>query len=72
MTRLSQSQWSVWEDICRTNADNIATALSEVTGEMDSIRCALESGDLEALRACFGAANELAAKLRQGREAEEV
>ena len=31
--RLAESRWSVWEDICGTNADEIEFALDDATGD---------------------------------------
>ena len=58
MTRLAASRWAVWEDICRTNADEIACALAEMVREMEVMRFALESKEHEKLRDAFRAANE--------------
>jgi prephenate dehydrogenase len=68
MTRLAGSQWSVWEDICRTNSDEIAAALDEVVGEMEAIRRAISTGDTATLRDMFRAANELMLKLHAEKE----
>ena len=59
MMRLAASQWPVWEDICRTNADEITAALEEVIGEMESIRSSVASGDFGSVGAAFGDANGL-------------
>lgn len=58
MTRLAASRWSVWEDIFRTNADEIALALAEMTSEMEAIRLALESNEYTKLGDAFRLANE--------------
>ncbi len=57
MTRLAASHWSVWEDILRTNADEIASALGEVVSEIESLRQAVTSGDTERARDAFEKAN---------------
>ena len=57
--RLAASRWTVWEDICRSNADEIKTALDEVIGEMESMRASLASGNLAQVGAAFSDANEL-------------
>lgn len=67
MIRLAESDWSVWEDICRTNAKNIATALAEVGREVEALREALEEGRFEVLAAAFETANEVAARVRRGK-----
>ena len=59
MARLAGSQWSVWEDICRTNADEITAALDEVIGEMEAVRSSISSADFAAVGAAFGEANGL-------------
>jgi prephenate dehydrogenase len=59
MARLAASRWSVWEDICRTNADEITSALDEVIGEMEAVRSSISSGDFAAVGAAFGKANGL-------------
>jgi prephenate dehydrogenase len=68
MTRLAASHWSVWEDICSTNADEIAAALDEVVGEIDAIRRAVNSGDMATLRNMFSAANDLMKRLQDEQE----
>jgi prephenate dehydrogenase len=62
--RLAASRWSVWEDICKTNADEITAALDEVIAEMGAIRSAMASGDFAAVGAAFGDANGLMRLLR--------
>jgi prephenate dehydrogenase len=64
MARLAGSRWSVWEDICRTNADEIASALDEVIGEMEAVRSSISSGDFAAVGAAFGEANGLMERLQ--------
>jgi prephenate dehydrogenase len=59
MSRLAGSRWPVWEDICRTNADEITTALDELIGRMEAIRSSIASGDFGAVGSAFGDANEL-------------
>jgi len=68
MTRLAQSQWSVWEDICKTNPDEIAAALDEVVGEIEAIRSAVNNGDLNTLRDMFRAANDMMRRFHSGNE----
>lgn len=63
MTRLAASQWSVWEDILRTNADEIASALGEVASEIESLREAVASGNTEKARDAFEKASEFAQKM---------
>lgn len=59
MTRLAESRWSVWEDICRTNADEIASALDETIAEIEALRAAISSGDLTGASEMFDAAGSL-------------
>jgi prephenate dehydrogenase len=71
MTRLAESSWSVWEDICRANADEIAAALGEVMAEVEAARLAIEGGDFAAARDLFAAANQftrLLSEKKRGRE----
>jgi prephenate dehydrogenase len=64
MARLAASHWSMWEDICRTNADEIALALDEVIGEMESARASIVSGDFQGVGTAFAEANELMRRAR--------
>lgn len=59
MVRLGGSRWSVWEDICRTNADEICLALDDMISEMEAIRSSLSGGDFEGLGDAFENANAL-------------
>ncbi len=59
MTRLAQSRWSVWEDICRTNAEQITSALDETIADIEALRAALSSGDFSSLSEMFDRAGEL-------------
>lgn len=69
MTRLAASEWSVWEDILRTNADEIASALGEVVSEIESLREAVASGKTEKARDAFEKANAFARRMnREGSE----
>lgn len=67
MTRLAESRWSVWEDICRTNADEIASALDEAIAEIEAVRVAISSGDFSGLEEMFGSAGDLAHRVREAR-----
>jgi prephenate dehydrogenase len=67
MTRLASSPWSVWQDICRTNADEITEALAEVIRELEASRKAVASGDSAALFEAFQKANESLARPRRNR-----
>lgn len=59
MVRLAASRWSVWEDICRTNADEIAVALDEVISEIEGARASIVSGDFEGIASAFKEANAM-------------
>lgn len=59
MTRLAQSPWRVWEDICRTNADEIASALDETIAEIEAVRAVISGGDFSSLGEMFEKAGEL-------------
>lgn len=67
MTRLAQSPWSVWEDICRTNADEITSALDEAIAEMEAVRSAISSGDFSGAGDMFSAAGESARRLHESK-----
>ena len=67
MTRLAESRWSVWEDICRTNSDEISAALDETITEIESVRAAISSGDLAGLREMFESAGSLMRRFRDFR-----
>jgi prephenate dehydrogenase len=58
MSRLARSRWSVWEDICRTNADEISAALDEAITEIEAVRIAIASGDFTGLSEMFNSASE--------------
>ena len=57
MTRLAASDWSVWEDICRTNGDEIANALDSFIRQIESARQAIASKDFRSVQEAFRAAN---------------
>ena len=59
MCRLAASRWPVWEDICKTNADEITAALDELIGRMEAIRSSIASGDFATVGSAFSDANEL-------------
>ena len=67
MTRLAESRWSVWEDICRTNADEISAALDEVITQMEALRVAVSSGDFSSAGDMFNAAAESARLFRESK-----
>lgn len=57
--RLAESSWSVWEDICRSNADEISSALDEAVAEIEAVQAAVLSRDFSALGEMFEKAAEL-------------
>jgi prephenate dehydrogenase len=59
MVRLAGSRWSVWEDICRTNSDEICLALDDVISEIEYVRTSISSGDFEGVGSAFELANDL-------------
>jgi prephenate dehydrogenase len=67
MTRLAESEWSVWEDICRTNADEITFALDELAAHVGALRVAISSGDFETAREAFRTANDFMQQLNSKR-----
>ena len=70
MVRLAESRWSMWEDICRTNADEIASALDETISEIEAVRVAVSSGDSSSLKEMFETAGGLAEQVREARKKE--
>ena len=57
MTRLAASQWPVWEDICATNGDEIASMLSQLIALLEKARDELANGNLAPLGEAFHRAN---------------
>jgi len=62
MTRLADSPYSVWRDICLTNTENIRTAIEALIQKLESIRERLCDRELEQE---FLAAHRLRDKLRE-------
>ena len=62
LTRLAESPYSVWRDICLTNSENIQSALDALIQKLEFIRMHL--GDRELERE-FLAANQLRHRLRE-------
>ena len=62
VTRLADSPYSVWRDICLTNQTNITEALDKFILELESIKMHLSDRDLERE---FEQAQRLRAKLRE-------
>jgi len=64
MTRLANSSWSVWRDICLTNQPNIAPALGELIAVLQALKEALDGRDFNQVRELFAAANRAVAEQR--------
>jgi prephenate dehydrogenase len=62
VTRLADSPYSVWRDICLTNTENIQLALDALIQKLESIKVHLGDRELEGE---FLAAHQLRDKLRQ-------
>ena len=62
MTRLAESPYSVWRDICLTNTENIQRALDALIAKLESMKVHLSDRELERE---FGQASRLRNKLRQ-------
>jgi prephenate dehydrogenase len=62
VTRLADSPYSVWRDICLTNSENIQLAIDALIQKLESIRMNLHSRELEYE---FLAAHRLRDKLRE-------
>ena len=62
VTRLADSPYSVWRDICLTNTENIQLALDALIQKLESIKAHLSDRDLERE---FEAAHKLRDKLRE-------
>ena len=65
MTRLAASHWSVWEDILRTNGDEISGALVEFSRVLEVARAATANADSARLQEAFGAANEFIRRVNE-------
>lgn len=63
MVRLAASRWEMWEDICRTNTDQITVALDEVISEIEAVRLSIAAGEIDGVRAAFEAANRIVDRL---------
>jgi prephenate dehydrogenase len=57
MTRLAASHWSVWEDICATNGDEIAAQLDRLIVSLETVRDELAVGKVEQTGTAFRRAN---------------
>lgn len=64
LTRLAESPYSMWRDICLTNMENIQAALDATIQKLDTIKTHLGTRELEKE---FDQARRLRAKLRENR-----
>jgi len=62
LTRLAESPYSMWRDICLTNSENIRAALDAMIQKLDTIKTHLSTRELESE---FEQARKLREKLRQ-------
>jgi prephenate dehydrogenase len=65
MTRLAASRWQMWRDICRTNGDEIAAALSEMNDEIRWLNEAMVEKRFEDVQDAFEKANEIARSIHR-------
>lgn len=61
LTRLAESPYSMWRDICLTNSENIRSAIDAMIQRLDTIKTHLSTRELESE---FDQAHKLRAKLR--------
>jgi prephenate dehydrogenase len=62
MTRLADSPYSIWRDICLTNSENIQVALEALIQKLESMKLHLADRELERE---FRQASRLRDKLRE-------
>lgn len=67
MTRLAESDWSIWDDICRTNSDEIADALDRFAETIESARRAMRDRNYQKMQEAFREANSFMRRLRAGK-----
>ena len=60
-TRLAESSYRVWRDICLTNSDNLARALTAIAQTLEHLRDNLQTRELEQ---AFDRANDLRKRLK--------
>ncbi|MFL6212989.1 MAG: prephenate dehydrogenase [Blastocatellia bacterium] len=68
MTRLAASHWSVWEDICTTNGDEIAAELDRFIALLASLRDELAAGRAEQTGKAFRRASAFIRRQQPGDE----
>lgn len=47
MTRLAESSYAIWRDVCLTNADNLKPALESLIGKLEAMKQHLDDGGLQ-------------------------
>jgi len=62
LTRLAESPYSMWRDICLTNIENIRSALDAMIQKLDTIKTHLSTRELERE---FDQARKLRERLRE-------
>jgi prephenate dehydrogenase len=62
VTRLAESPYSVWRDICLTNSENIRAALDSLIQKLEAMKLHLSDRELERV---FKQAQKLRARLRE-------
>jgi prephenate dehydrogenase len=65
MTRLAASHWSVWEDILRTNGDEISRALVDFSRSLEVARMAMAANNAASMQEAFRAANEFIRRVNE-------
>jgi prephenate dehydrogenase len=65
MTRLAQSEWGVWEGICKSNVSELTGALDEILTAVASLRDAMRAGEWEKLQSAFRTAKRFSETLEQ-------
>lgn len=65
MIRLAQSEWKVWEGICKSNAGELISALDEILIEIASLRDAMRAEKWENLGNAFHTAKLFSETLEQ-------
>ncbi|MEN3333980.1 MAG: prephenate dehydrogenase [Blastocatellia bacterium] len=66
MTRLAASHWSIWEDICATNGDEIAATLARLIVLLETLRDELANGEVAQTGTAFRRANAFMRRIQSG------
>lgn len=64
MSRLAASPWSIWQDICATNRDNIALALDDMIYTLSEMRDQFKEDRLQGVGNSFTQAQHLVKKVQ--------